>query len=192
MGKVIKTNGQTRIDGKPNGNGARRTYTDADKERAIATYVTTGNLSRTSRETGVPISTLRGWIAEIPPVKVQAAREDARAKFVRKAWETVEAYLDHLRKPDVMKTANAKDGATVVGILVDKAHVTDGKPTAIERFEGQVQHEHEHNHSLTLKQLLEQRGRGQDGSGDPSGDPGEFAVGDPLPALLRRGSSLTR
>ncbi len=67
----------------------RRVYTDQDKEHAIATYLTCGNLSKTSKLTGVPVSTLRGWLAEIPSAKVQEAREDARAKFVHAAWDAV-------------------------------------------------------------------------------------------------------
>lgn len=67
----------------------RRTYTDQDKEHAIAVYTTNGNLSKTSRETGVPISTLRGWLAEQPAAEIQQARLDAKAKFVEAAWETI-------------------------------------------------------------------------------------------------------
>ena len=61
-------------------NNKRRPWTDGDKERALAIYATCGSLSRTSRETGVPISTLRGWLAEQPPEKVKEAREDARVR----------------------------------------------------------------------------------------------------------------
>lgn len=67
----------------------RRTYTDQEKEHAIAVYTTCGNLSRTYRETGVPISTLRGWLAEQPAEEIQQARLDAKGRFVEAAWETI-------------------------------------------------------------------------------------------------------
>lgn len=87
--KATKPNTTKNGSAKKNGNGKKRPWTDADKERAIAVYVTTGNLSRTSRETGVPISTLRGWLAEQPPEKVAQARLDAKKQFIQAAWETV-------------------------------------------------------------------------------------------------------
>ncbi len=72
----------------------RRVYTDQDKEHAIAVYATTGNLSKTARQTGVPLSTLRGWMAEQPAEEVQQARLDARAKFVEAAWVSIAKGLE--------------------------------------------------------------------------------------------------
>lgn len=67
----------------------RRSYSDQEKEHAIAVFTTCGNLSKTSRETGVPISTLRGWLAEQPAEEIQQARLDAKARFIEGAWQTV-------------------------------------------------------------------------------------------------------
>lgn len=123
----------------------RRSYTDADKERAIAVYITTGNLSQTSRETGVPISTLRGWLAEQPPEKVQEARAEAQAEFVRKAWDAVTAHVLHLQDKGVIAETSARDSATIVGILIDKIQLVTGRPTSINEQQGQVTTRHEYD-----------------------------------------------
>lgn len=123
----------------------RRSYSDQEKEHAIAVYVTTGNLSRTSRETGVPISTLRGWLAEQPPEKVKEAREEAQAEFVRKAWEGVTAHVEHLTERSVIAETSARDSATIVGILIDKIQLVTGRPTSINEQQGQVTTRHEYD-----------------------------------------------
>lgn len=125
----------------------RRPWTDADKEHAIAVYVTTGNLSKTSRQTGVPISTLRGWLAEQPPEKVKEAREDAQAEFVKKAWDAVSAHVEHLQDKDVVKATSARDSATIAGILIDKIQLVTGQPTSNvkQQVDGQVTQRYEYD-----------------------------------------------
>ncbi len=122
----------------------RRSYSDQEKEHAIAVFVTCGNLSKTSRQTGVPISTLRGWLAEVPPEKVTEAREDAQVGFVRKAWQAVTAHIEHLQAKDVVEATSARDSATIAGILIDKIQLVTGKPTGINRLEGEVKDTHEY------------------------------------------------
>ncbi len=164
---------------KPATKPKKRPWTEADKERAIAVYVTTGNLSRTSRQTGVPISTLRGWLAEQPPEEVKQARLDAKKQFIEAAWETVlkglrvgdtvmsfalenkgrideavkavlESDLDPLDKPDLIATLakltkfSLKDLAIYIGTVYDKIALASGKPTGINRLEGQVTETHEY------------------------------------------------
>lgn len=154
-----------------------RTWTDADKEHAIAVYITCGNLSRTSRETGVPISTLRGWLAEQPSEIVKEAREEAQISFVKEAWNAIIAYVKHLAKDEVVNKTNARDGATTVGILIDKIQLVTGKPTSIQEQQGQVTNRHEYD--ITLRDILERRA-------------GDSAADLPLTALLRRGDSITQ
>jgi transposase-like protein len=139
-------NGSAKKNGK-NGNGKKRPWTDADKERAIAVYVTTGNLSRTSRETGVPISTLRDWLKEQPAEKVKEAREEAQAEFVRKAWEGVTAHVEHLAERSAIAATTARDSATIVGILIDKIQLVTGQPTSNvkQQVDGQVTNRHEYD-----------------------------------------------
>lgn len=125
--------------------GKKRVYSDADKERTIALYTTTGNLSRVARETGIPISTLRGWLAEQPPERVKEAREEAQAEFVKKAWEAVSAHVEHLSQKNVVEVTSARDSATIVGILIDKIQLVTGKPTAINEQQGQVTQRYEYD-----------------------------------------------
>lgn len=146
MAKTTK-NKATKNGAAKNGNAKKRPWTDADKERAIAVYVTTGNLSRTSRETGVPISTLRGWLAEQPPEKVKEAREEAQAEFVRRAWKGVIAHIEHLTERSAIAATSARDSATIVGILIDKIQLVTGQPTSNvkQQVDGQVTQRYEYD-----------------------------------------------
>lgn len=152
MAKVTTTKAaSTKVAPKPK----KRPWTDQDKEHAIAVYVTCGNLSKTSRQTGVPISTLRGWLAEQPPEKVKEAREDAQVAFVKQAWSAVGEYVDHLRNSVTMKTATARDSATIVGILIDKIQLVTGQPTGINRVDGQVTNRHEYDITHRVEQYAD-------------------------------------
>lgn len=157
---------------------ARKRWTDLDKEKALAIYATTGNLSETSRQTGVPISTIRGWLAEKPTEEVAKARLDAKQRFIDAAWDTVlkgirvgdtmmgfvlengeelskafkavaSADIDPEEKADILRTMaslskiSLKDLAIYIGTVYDKIALATGKPTGINRLEGQVTETHE-------------------------------------------------
>lgn len=179
MAKATK-NKATKNGAAKNGNAKKRPWTDADKERAIAVYITTGNLSQTSRETGVPISTLRGWLAEQPPGKVQEAREEAQAEFVRKAWDAVTAHVLHLQDKGVIAETSARDSATIVGILIDKIQLVTGQPTSNvkQQVDGQVTNRHEYDITHRVEQYADVYAklatrRGLFASGDAGDNPGE-------------------
>ncbi|MEX0975051.1 MAG: hypothetical protein WD024_06885 [Bacillota bacterium] len=162
---------------KATGTRTRTIYTDDQKERAIAVFTTCGNLSRTSRETGVPISTLKGWLAEQPQEEVAKARLDAKTRFIGQAWDTVlrgiqvgdtvmsfalenkgridEAVKAVLKsdfeldqKADLVHVLasltkfSMKDLAIYIGTVYDKIALATGKPTGINRLEGQVTEKH--------------------------------------------------
>lgn len=154
--------------------GKKHPWTDADKERALAVYATCGNLSKTYRETGVPISTLRGWLAEKPSEEVQKARTDAKKRFVEEAWDTIskaiatgntvmsfalenkgridEAIKTVAGSPDIdrrhkgpvilalleLTKFDMRELANYIGVVYDKIALATGKPTGINRLEGQV------------------------------------------------------
>lgn len=163
---------------KPTKRPKRRSWTDADKERAIAVYTTCGNLSKTFRETGVPISTLRGWLAEVPAAKVQEAREEAQAVFVKEAWRAVIAYAQHLTSDEVIKKTSAVPCATTIGILIDKIQLVTGQATAIQEQRGQVTNRHEYDITHRVEQYADvytklAARRGIFESGDASDNLGE-------------------
>ena len=40
-------------------------------------------------------------------------------------------YIDHLKEPEVIKSAKARDSAIVAGTMIDKAQLLAGEPTVI-------------------------------------------------------------
>lgn len=158
---------------------ARKQWTDLDREKALAVIKTGGSLSDAARAVGAAVSTVKGWLSKTPSQEVQEAREDARKKFVRDAWDSVskailvgntmmsfvlengdkldEAFkavagadIDEEEKAQVLKTLasltkiNLKDLAIYAGTLYDKIALATGKPTGINRLEGQVTDTHEY------------------------------------------------
>ncbi len=96
-----------------------------------------GNIKRTARETGFPISTVRDWKRDWErngvPAGLEIATTRAIEQFVADAVEVRDLALDHLKSaiPIAAEAGKAKDLATIVGILDDKIVRAQGKPTSI-------------------------------------------------------------
>jgi len=109
--------------------GKRRRYSDADKATALELLrANGGNLSRTSRETGVPVSTLHEWkkgehLSETVPELRKEKRGTLASQLEAIAWKI----LDVL--PDKLEDASARELATTLGIVIDKAQLLRGQPT---------------------------------------------------------------
>jgi transposase-like protein len=109
---------------------ARRVYSDEEMARAYFVLETNqGNVRRTARDTGLPISTLRGWVKEWeasgPPdvslVEAEATNFVERAERVRdKALGVLESKLD---------TATPSALVATVGMLQDKISLARGLAT---------------------------------------------------------------
>lgn len=118
----------------------RSKYTDEDKARVhVLLHANDGNVKRTSRESGIPEQTVRDWKKEwdsggVPPAVVDAL-DSAVDSFVGDAVRVRDLYLKRLEElaPEVK---NARDAATVIGILDDKVTRAKGLPTS--RTEGVV------------------------------------------------------
>lgn len=118
---------------------AREKLTDAQIERIKAVYAETGNKSEAARAAGVSRTSALRYItadAQMDSLRQQkrveaiatVARE--RADFAELLADAREAYIRHLMEPTVIATADAKDAATIVGILTDKHQLVTGAATA--------------------------------------------------------------
>ena len=189
MAKVLKAGGKgngsknaaKNADSGGKNFAKRKRWSEVEIETALAKYAETGNLTLAAKSVGAVPSTMDRWLRRQDPEQIQRARMDQRVKAVEKGYNVIHKYLDHLMEDEVVSKADAFKSAGVVGHIVEKIQLLQGKPTAIEHVDGQVTHEHEHRVGLTLRTILEQRG----GTGGPPS-------GDPLPALLRRGTSLAK
>lgn len=111
---------------------------DEQIERIKAVYAETGNIREAARAAGVPEATARRHVKHddgLTQVRAQkrveavatVARE--RADFAELLADAREAYIRHLMEPAVIATADAKDAATIVGILTDKHQLVTGAAT---------------------------------------------------------------
>jgi transposase-like protein len=125
----------------------RSTYSPEDKAAVMAVLAANGgNQKRTSRETGIPLATLRYWIKHpesAPPSdeQVQAAVDS----FVGDAQRIRDAALSKLEGLVQSDQVSARELITVVGVLDDKITRASGLPTQ----------RTEHQHSLPTREELQ-------------------------------------
>lgn len=126
----------------------RATYTDDQKAQVYVVLASNeGNVKRTARDTGVPISTIRRWRDEwdrLDSLPAPAAMEAAIGTFLDKAKTIRDKALDELERQ--LHTAKPADLIKIVGILDDK----------ITRASGLADRTVEHRHVLpTADELRE-------------------------------------
>lgn len=110
---------------------ARKEYTDEERARVFVTLTTNqGNIKRTARDTGLPVSTIRNWRNEWeesgPPDT--ALVEAASGTFVENAERVRDKALDVLES----KLNDATPSALVatIGMLQDKVSIARGLATS--------------------------------------------------------------
>jgi transposase-like protein len=124
----------------------RNTYTDYDRERAIAAYVDQGTYAGASKITGIPESTIRLWHDQRPTwwhqVEEQqrelfeeqqlAVLAEIRSRSARETLDRLENGDERIVQGQKMRVkVSAKDSATIYGIATDKARILRGQPTSI-------------------------------------------------------------
>ena len=60
-----------------------------------------------------------------------AFRAERKREQIVKALDIASTYIDHLKKPEVISKASARDSAIVAGTMIDKAQLLAGEPTTI-------------------------------------------------------------
>ena len=58
-------------------------------------------------------------------------RRQAKREQIVKALDIASTYIDHLKNPEVIAKASARDSAIVAGTMIDKAQLLAGEPTTI-------------------------------------------------------------
>lgn len=114
----------------------RRRYTDDDRATALAVLDSNaGNLSRTSRETGISVSTLRDWRDGAHPGLAELRNEKREA--LSEIWDRVaRAYLERALSPQVLGDTNGQSAITAAAIATDKLQLLEGKPTEVTEVRG--------------------------------------------------------
>lgn len=114
----------------------KNSYSETDMQEAIAAVrANNGNVMRAWRELGgrFPRATIQSWVkgtrraaeaekAEVAGVNLGDARQVERFDRI------IDAYQEHVLKPEVVAKANAVQAMTAVGIASDKKRAILGKP----------------------------------------------------------------
>lgn len=120
---------------------ARRRFTDAEKAHALDVYATEGP-AEAARQTGIPKGTIASWAHRTGTQTVCNERAAARVEAAQMKWaERRQAMVDRIGtiaekaltvvedNLDLGTTSKAKDAATTMAILVDKAQLLGGDAT---------------------------------------------------------------
>lgn len=109
----------------------RRSYSDNDKATVLASLdANGGNLKRTARETGIPVSTVRSWRDGVGvSERVEEFRPIKRAELSTLFEDEIYAIFDLL--PEKRKEATYQQLATSLGIYTDKMRLLRNLPTEI-------------------------------------------------------------
>lgn len=112
----------------------RNIYTDEDKARVIAElHVNEGNIKRTARNTGIPISTVRDWKTEMErggvSPEVQAAVPAVVGDFVEDATRVRNKLLVRLEELVDEGKISERGIVPALGMLTDKIRAYKGLDT---------------------------------------------------------------
>lgn len=123
----------------------RKTYSDEIKETARARVAAGETQAKVARDMGIARSTLHTWLTEADRDGHEEAREQRKEKFIHKAWDAIEKYLEHLMTKEVIKAAAAHNATTVIGTLYDKIALASGDVTTRGEVKGQVTQRYEYD-----------------------------------------------
>lgn len=114
---------------------ARRVYTETDQAFiAVCLQANAGNIRKTARETGVPVSTVRDfrdkWEAEGYPEPVEGELPAVRRTFIEDAKEVRQLMIERLREKVERGEVTARDLISGIKELTDKINVMEGMATS--------------------------------------------------------------
>jgi DNA-binding MarR family transcriptional regulator len=85
-----------------------------------------------AREAKMSKTTVQNILANLEDdEEFQKFREEKKREQIAKALDIASTYIDHLKNPEVIAKASARDSAIVAGTMIDKAQLLAGEPTTI-------------------------------------------------------------
>ena len=85
-----------------------------------------------AKEVSLPKTTVHQILQDLNnDDKFQAYREEKKKEQIVKALDIASTYIDHLKNPEVINKASARDSAIVAGTMIDKAQLLACEPTQI-------------------------------------------------------------
>jgi len=85
-----------------------------------------------AKEVSLPKTTVHQILQDLNnDDRFQAYREEKKKEQIVKSLDIASTYIDHLKNPEVIAKASARDSAIVAGTMIDKAQLLAGEPTTI-------------------------------------------------------------
>jgi hypothetical protein len=105
-----------------------RSYSDADIAKALAALKSNkGNLSQTSEQVGIPISTISDWAKQkrnrVKAKPFAELRKEKELTLANECEKVLWKILKHGLAPKKLKEATASQNATAFGIFTDKMRI---------------------------------------------------------------------
>ena len=112
----------------------KRKYSDDEKAGTLAALdANRGNALQTSKQLGIPRTTIKRWVAEGVNPDVTVLRHEKRRELSAKLEDIAHALsgniLIHAGSPDAAR-GSLKEMAVALGIVIDKMQVLRGMPSA--------------------------------------------------------------
>lgn len=126
-------------------NDPRSKWDRATKLKAVVAYSICGNMSEVSRQTGVPVDTIKYWRDESPwwkeaIVRIKAQRNERMdIRLTRAMDQVLDQILDRIQNGDevilrdgtkVKQGIKAKELSIILAVLYDKRALLRGDPTS--------------------------------------------------------------
>lgn len=109
-------------------------YTDAQRAEALAALQANGgNLSATSRATGIPFSTIKRWRDE-PDPRLAELGEEKKADLGDRLESIANALVDAI--PEKIADAPLNHVSVALGIAIDKLRLLRGEATEVTEVRG--------------------------------------------------------
>ena len=111
-------------------------YTDEQKAEALVLLdANNGNMKKTAAMLGIPRATLQTWAkgSTITP-EIEAQRQEKRIKLADRLLDIAHLLVDAI--PEKIKSANLQSSTIALGIVVEKAELLLGEPTARQEISG--------------------------------------------------------
>jgi hypothetical protein len=114
----------------------RRVKTPEAKKEAIRAYLAINpeaSEREISRAVDLPATTVHDQLHKgvLDRDTFERYRAEQKINAIQQGWEIAKLYMEHLKQPETISKAGARDSAIVIGTLIDKSQLLAGDPTTI-------------------------------------------------------------
>jgi len=93
---------------------------DETRERIRAALAAGNTVTYVAKQFDVSRATVRAIRDEVDAREFTELRHKKKTEYIEKAWEVINAYMEHLAKPETIQKASAHAAAVVVGVMWDR------------------------------------------------------------------------